>query len=571
MAKIPVVLCIDSRIILGTAVTIKSMLETAKPETTYDIRIFHSGLSASDEKNIQELVAGTRHELKLHYIDPARFDGAPRNKGSWTEIVYYRLLTPEILTEYDKAIYSDVDVLIKEDLSEAYNTDLEGYEIAAVPNTLNEALKDLQPERYFEENKNKYIYISSFIVFNNKLMREEKTVDKFFNTIKTFNSRLVFFDMDTLNITCNKVKNLPLKYCVFESLYEYTDVRAISEYKDLKTVYTDAEMYYAKEHPVIIHYAGRLGKPWQRKWVPDYYQEYIDKLDKKYRKYTFRDIRKRLLTKPKYPVQKFDVGLLADLPPKNIGACLSVYAMQEFVKSLGYSCAFVNDFTPQKKEKLNFVELFVNRYLKLMPKFNNSQQSAKLAACFMTESGELFPQMDKKQAIGNLNIQPLFLLDKNKLNELAGNSYYNLDNKIVSFFAEESTACSKLCEDISKQYKLEVCDISHLSVNDLIKAFIQAKYIITDNYYGVCVTLIYNKAFIALSKDKNEDKRFETLKTTFDITNGFIFSGKSQNYSTTFADQNWAHINSILEKQRFEAIKTLKCLLAKVIRGKTDD
>ena len=111
MAKIPVVLCIDSRIILGTAVTIKSMLETAKPETTYDIRIFHSGLSASDEKNIQELVAGTRHELKLHYIDPARFDGAPRNKGSWTEIVYYRLLTPEILTEYDKAIYSDVDVL----------------------------------------------------------------------------------------------------------------------------------------------------------------------------------------------------------------------------------------------------------------------------------------------------------------------------------------------------------------------------------------------------------------------------------------------------------------------------
>ena len=118
MAKIPVVLCIDARIILGTAVTIKSMLETAKPETTYDIRIFHSGLSASDEKNIQELVAGTRHELKLHYIDPARFDGAPRNQGSWTEIVYYRLLTPEILTEYDKAIYSDVDVLI---LDEAFS------------------------------------------------------------------------------------------------------------------------------------------------------------------------------------------------------------------------------------------------------------------------------------------------------------------------------------------------------------------------------------------------------------------------------------------------------------------
>ena len=342
MAKIPVVLCIDSRIILGTAVTIKSMLETAKPETTYDIRIFHSGLSASDEKNIQELVAGTRHELKLHYIDPARFDGAPRNKGSWTEIVYYRLLTPEILTEYDKAIYSDVDVLIKEDLSEAYNTDLEGYEIAAVPTTLNEVLKTLQPARYFEENKNKYIYASGFIIFNNKLMREEKTVDKFFDTIKTFNSRLVFFDMDTLNITCNKVKNLPLKYCVFETLYEYTDVTTIPEYKNLKTVYSDTELYEAKNHPIVIHYAGKLGKPWQRKRVPQYYQEYIDKLGQKYQRYTFRDLRKKFLSKPKYPEQHFDVGLVNFYHSQNYGACLTAYALQEAIKSLGATYTLIN-------------------------------------------------------------------------------------------------------------------------------------------------------------------------------------------------------------------------------------
>ena len=41
---IPVVLCFDSRIILGAAVTIKSLLDTAKDTTYYDIRILHSDL-----------------------------------------------------------------------------------------------------------------------------------------------------------------------------------------------------------------------------------------------------------------------------------------------------------------------------------------------------------------------------------------------------------------------------------------------------------------------------------------------------------------------------------------------
>ena len=629
MAKIPVVLCIDSRIILGTAVTIKSMLETAKPETIYDIRIFHSGLTNDDEKNLQELVAGTRHELKLHYIDPARFDGAPRNKGSWTEIVYYRLLTPEILTEYDKAIYSDVDVLIKEDLSEAYNTDLEGYEIAAVPSTLNEALKTLQPERYFEENKNKYIYISGFIVFNNKLMREEKTVDKFFDTIKTFNNRLVFYDMDTLNITCNKVKNLPLKYCVFETLYEYTDLTTIAEYRNLKTVYTDDEVLAAKEHPAIIHYAGKLGKPWQRKWVPQYYQEYIDKLGPKYQRYTFRDIRKKFLSKPKYPEQHFDVGLVNFYHSQNYGACLTAYALQECIKSLGYSCAFVNEFKVKNKYKLSFGKLFVNRYLKLMPKFNNLKKAGLLASCYITGSDQVLrPQYQRKKRDGDLFllnfvpenipkiafsasfgvneneflkskpsqisrikkvlpkfdyvsvrelsgieickkylntyaehvIDPIFSLNKDKFDALARKAKGEYKNKIISYILDNSTNYSKIFDSITQKYNYEIYEINNknISVNEWLKAFSQAEYIITDSYHGVCFALIYNKPFIAILNKRRGTTRFDSLKDIFKIKNGFITMEDAIKYDLKFEQQNWAQINEIMFFEGDKALNILK-------------
>ena len=272
MTAIPVVFCFDSRIILGASVAIKSLIDCAKDSTTYDIRIFHSDIKLEDQKNLSLLTKNTRHSIAFHYIDPHIFNGAPRNKGSWTEIVYYRLLTPEILKEYDKAIYSDVDVLFKGDLSEVYNMNLDGYEIGAVPSCTVKSIKVNQPERHFPENKNEKNYMSGFIIFNCKLMREEKTVNKFFETIKIFNKRLVFFDLDTLNLTCAKIKDVPLTYCVFETMHEYTNIKQIGEYKVLSSLYSDKELYSAAQKPIIIHYAGEMGKPWQRKWVPNYYQ-----------------------------------------------------------------------------------------------------------------------------------------------------------------------------------------------------------------------------------------------------------------------------------------------------------
>ena len=126
---VPVVFCFDKRIILGASVAIKSLIDCAKPDTTYDIRVFHSDLSLVNQKNINKLVDGTRHNIAFHYINPKTFNGLPKSNGSWTEIVYYRLIIPEILKEYDRAIYSDVDVLFKGDLSELYNIDISYYQI----------------------------------------------------------------------------------------------------------------------------------------------------------------------------------------------------------------------------------------------------------------------------------------------------------------------------------------------------------------------------------------------------------------------------------------------------------
>jgi len=407
MGVIPVVFCFDKRIILGASVSIKSLIDNANEDTVYDIRVFHSDLSPKLQSDLGLLVKDTRHKMQFHTVDEKRFKNAPSNRGSWHVNVYYRLLTPEILTEYDKAIYSDVDVLFKGDLSEIYNSDLETYEAAAVPSYTVRYLKETGSKRYFEENKNEKNYMSGFVIFNNKLMREEKTVDKFFDTIDKFGKRLVYFDMDVFNLTCTRIKDIPLNYCVFETFYEYTDITRSTEYKLLKTLYSDEYLQDVIKNPVIIHYAGQLGKPWQRKWVPEYYQEYINKIPKVLRKYTFRDLRKKYFSKVKYPIQHFDVGLVNFYHSQNYGACLTAYALQETVKGLGYSCAYAGEFKVRKKYNLSFGKLFVNKYLRLMPKFNSLKKAGEMADTYITGSDQVFrpDYMKKKRA------RELFLLN----------------------------------------------------------------------------------------------------------------------------------------------------------------
>lgn len=293
---IGVVFCFDSRIVLGSAIAIKSLLDCAKESTTYDVRVFHSDLSLENQKNISALAAGTRHHIAFHYIDPKIFAGAPHNNKSWTELVYYRLLTPEIMPEYDKVIYSDVDVLFKGDLAEVYNLDLTGYEMAAVPVELNNP-DTMICHKYFPENRNEKIYISSFLVMNTKLMREENTVQKFLSTIKTIGKRLNMFDLDTMNIACDRFLDLPFRYGTFQSVMYNDDITQAEEYAFLKGIFSDEELLKAKAETVMIHYAGRMGKPWRMKHPYSDYQSYMDALPAGLKQYTLRDLRKKLFNK----------------------------------------------------------------------------------------------------------------------------------------------------------------------------------------------------------------------------------------------------------------------------------
>ena len=295
MAKIPVVFTFDNRIILAAAISIQSLIDNAAKDTEYDIHVLHDGLSKKNIDGLSKIVKDTRHSLMFHYVDKAIFKGVKKSKNSWTEIVYYRIYIPEILKDYDKVIYSDVDVCFCGDLTEVYNTYLADYEWGGVRAEVNSP--EVTGCKYFPENKNKYIFWTGFMLINCKKLRQENYFPKFLKTARDFKDRVSLYDLDVINITCDNILPLSLKYCLLEAFYEFSDFRTCKDYRYLKDVYSDDEIADAIKHPVIIHYAGELGKPWRRKNVPQYYKDYIAEMPKETRKYPFRDLRKKLFSK----------------------------------------------------------------------------------------------------------------------------------------------------------------------------------------------------------------------------------------------------------------------------------
>lgn len=306
MPDIPIILCFDDRILVGAGVTIKSLVNAAHKDTTYEINILNPGFSDALKASLRSLTDGTRHTMRFFEISPERFNGVPKGSGSWTEIVYYRLLAPEIITDRPRAIYSDVDVFFTDDMADVFSMDLADIEWAGVAAEAN--TPDMVMHTYLPENKKDQIVFSGFMVMNLELMRRNNVVQRYFDTIEKVGDRLRFFDLDLVNVATPKIGKVPFRYVVLEDIFETDDVTTSREYRYLKSVYSPDELEAARDNPAIIHYAGRRGKPWHRQHTAAYYRDVEESLPKALRSFNFRNFRKKWLSRKGYRRHKLRQG-----------------------------------------------------------------------------------------------------------------------------------------------------------------------------------------------------------------------------------------------------------------------
>lgn len=158
-------------------------------------------------------------------------------------------------------------------------------------------------------------------------------------------------------------------------------------------------------------------------------------------------------------------------------------------------------------------------------------------------------------------IDPVFVLDKSKYNELIFNSKKDFSGNIVSCIFEKQN--NKLDKYLEKKYHKKVVELWHsnLSVEDWLNAIKNCEFLVTNSYHAMCFAIIFNKPFIALSKDMGASARFESLFEMLNIKDQSINDIKEIYERNCIFEVDYDVVNKRIEEERQKGLDFLKMAL----------
>ena len=245
---IPIVFATNDGYLPYLAVALRSVMDNTSKDFFYDVYVLHSGL---DPLNIFKLVNMGCENLHIRAVnvDPLVKSLPLYPKSHFSVEMYYRILIPELLWQYNKVIYLDCDLIAKTDLSRMYEISLDGNILAAVRNPLDDHMS-----RYVADSLGMDVdlYFNSGVLVIDVNLFKERDVKKRCFELLAKHKRLACPDQDVLNLSCiNKCRYLDETWNFQTGNRSYNVEYKYSRLKDIG----------------IIHFTTGK-KPWNTKGLP---------------------------------------------------------------------------------------------------------------------------------------------------------------------------------------------------------------------------------------------------------------------------------------------------------------
>lgn len=120
---IPIILTFDENYVLPAGVAMHSLMRCANPNYIYEFNIIHHGISEVQQYLlIENLKFFQNQNVKFIYCNQSfeNIFNQLKNPSHFSQEMFYKLILPSLLPQYDKVIVSDVDVIFKGDISSVY-------------------------------------------------------------------------------------------------------------------------------------------------------------------------------------------------------------------------------------------------------------------------------------------------------------------------------------------------------------------------------------------------------------------------------------------------------------------
>ena len=262
-----IVYCTDDNYTMPCGVSIISLLENNRKEN-FVIHVVGLNLSEKSKSQLIENVATYESvEIKFYEVSEKLFDSYNLSLfGSkyLTVSAYSRLFLSDLLPPtIDKVLYLDCDVIIANDISELWNTQIDDYSIVGMPD-----ICVYEDEEFVKLGYDFNLgYVNSGVLLINLKYWRDKNVVKLFVDFYTKNfDQITRHDQDVINGTfCDTKLLLPIKFNVVDFYYQ-TKKKDLFGYEE--------EINDAIKKPVIIHFTT-IGKPWLKQCLHPLEKEFL--------------------------------------------------------------------------------------------------------------------------------------------------------------------------------------------------------------------------------------------------------------------------------------------------------
>jgi lipopolysaccharide biosynthesis glycosyltransferase len=261
--KIVVVASSDDNYAVPLHVLFCSLLHNTSRPDRFELFIIDDGITSEKKQKLTDEVVSLGAQATFLAVDQAAYAGLPTQKHI-SAAAYYRISIPELFDEsVTRAIYLDCDLIIRADLQDLWDVDLDGHAVAAVENISRSAYKKsgLSQADYFN---------SGVLVLDLAKWREQNISEKFRIFMVEHQELIKFYDQCGLNgvFRGHWVRLAPhwnMQSGIYNNSAQIKRMKEAGDYD--KAVWS----------PSIVHYIG-WSKPWRLCFHPleGEYRRYLE-------------------------------------------------------------------------------------------------------------------------------------------------------------------------------------------------------------------------------------------------------------------------------------------------------
>ncbi len=262
---IPICFSANNSFLPFTSVMIQSIIDHSNNKDNYDIIILCSDAENKQKNKMLSLAEG-KDNISIRFYDVNKFFNVPNylftdniyTQTSYSPEIYYRLLIPTLMSDYDKVLYFDGDMIALTDVAQLYHSTKLGDNLIASSRDyagLCHCYKEGDERRHYRENilglsnVDNYI-LSGMLVINVPEFNKIYTGEKLMEIAGSRDWRQ--HDQDILNVICEN------RILIIDGSWDYLqDFGWINYLPD----WLKQEYEQSAKNVKIAHFAGQR-KPW---------------------------------------------------------------------------------------------------------------------------------------------------------------------------------------------------------------------------------------------------------------------------------------------------------------------